>query len=158
MILFACLPFVYGLLFRSLHIVSLCACETNGDVVSLSATTNFYVSHLVVITYPDCMQESLQFSVNCVGKKSDSWIFCRWIKRVAYYNPAAKKTILCLGFLPPAPGYQMVTAEWAEFPHVRGEPVRPSDFPGRACFPGFSSPSYQTSPKYWARDAAPPQV
>jgi hypothetical protein len=72
MILFACLPFVYGLLFRSLQIVSLCACETNGDVVSLSATTNFYVSHLVVITYPDCMQESLQFSVNCVGKKSDS--------------------------------------------------------------------------------------
>jgi hypothetical protein len=63
------------------------------------------------------------------------------LKRVAYYRPAAEKKILCQGFLPPASGYQMVTAEWAEFPHVRGEPVSPSNFPDGACFPGFSSPA-----------------
>jgi hypothetical protein len=60
-----------GCYLGALQIVFLFACETNGDVVWLSATTNFYVSHLFVITYPDCMQESLTFSVNYV-EKNDS--------------------------------------------------------------------------------------
>jgi hypothetical protein len=65
-----------GCYLGALQIVFLFACETNGDVESLSATANLYVSHLFVITYPDCMQESLQFSVYYVEKKVIAEVFC----------------------------------------------------------------------------------
>jgi hypothetical protein len=83
-------------------------------------------------------------------KKSDSWSFLSLsLKRVAYYRPEAEKKILCQGFLPPASGYQMVTAEWAEFPLVFPPPATKQALRGFKPKPvgymvgGFTSP--QTS-------------